>query len=80
MPKLLVLGDDLTGSNATGALYARFGLRAVSVNAPLAPDAPCLRAEAGSTRWWSTWVPATRRHHTPHRRCGKRSASPGRWR
>ncbi|WP_086845879.1 four-carbon acid sugar kinase family protein [Amycolatopsis kentuckyensis] len=47
MPKLLVLGDDLTGSNATGALYARFGLRAVSVNAPLAPDAPCLRAESG---------------------------------
>ncbi|MDQ7802385.1 four-carbon acid sugar kinase family protein [Amycolatopsis sp. A133] len=33
MPKLLVLGNDLTGSNATGALYARFGLRAVSVNA-----------------------------------------------
>ena len=47
MPKLLVLGDDLTGSNATGALYARFGLRAVSVNAPLTPDAPCLRAETG---------------------------------
>ncbi|WP_410672732.1 four-carbon acid sugar kinase family protein [Amycolatopsis sp. cmx-4-68] len=33
MPELLVLGDDLTGSNATGARYARFGLRAVSVNA-----------------------------------------------
>src|SRR5690242_11581095 len=47
MPKLLVLGDDLTGSNATGALYARFGLRAVSVNAPLEPDAPCFRAESG---------------------------------
>jgi uncharacterized protein YgbK (DUF1537 family) len=47
MPKLLVLGDDLTGSNATGALYARFGLRAVSVNAPLEPDAPCFRAGSG---------------------------------
>jgi hypothetical protein len=47
MPKLLVLGDDLTGSNATGALYARFGLRAVSVNAPLEPDAPYFRAESG---------------------------------
>ncbi|NBH07799.1 four-carbon acid sugar kinase family protein, partial [Amycolatopsis sp. SID8362] len=47
MPKLLVLGDDLTGSNATGALYARFGLRAVSVNAPLEPGAPCLRAGNG---------------------------------
>src|ERR1044072_2848151 len=47
MPKLLVLGDDLTGSNATGALYARFGLRAVSINAPLEPDAPCFRAESG---------------------------------
>jgi uncharacterized protein YgbK (DUF1537 family) len=33
VPKLLVLGDDLTGNNATGALYARFGLHAVSVNA-----------------------------------------------
>ncbi|MEV6827982.1 four-carbon acid sugar kinase family protein [Amycolatopsis sp. NPDC051102] len=47
MPKLLVLGDDLTGSNATGALYARSGLRAVSVNTPLTPGAPCLRAESG---------------------------------
>ncbi|WP_318307455.1 four-carbon acid sugar kinase family protein [Amycolatopsis solani] len=47
MPKLLVLGDDLTGSNATGALYARFGLRAVSVNAPLEPDAPCFREDSG---------------------------------
>jgi uncharacterized protein YgbK (DUF1537 family) len=47
MPKLLVLGDDLTGSNATGALYARFGLRAVSVNAPLEPDAPCFRTGSG---------------------------------
>jgi D-threonate/D-erythronate kinase len=47
MSKLLVLGDDLTGSNATGALYARFGPRAVSVNAPLEPDAPCFRAESG---------------------------------
>jgi hypothetical protein len=47
MPKLLVLGDDLTGSNATEALYARFGLRAVSVTAPLEPDAPCFRTESG---------------------------------
>jgi uncharacterized protein YgbK (DUF1537 family) len=51
MPKLLVLGDDLTGTNTTGARYARFGLRAVSVNAPLEPDAPGFRAESGSTRW-----------------------------
>lgn len=47
MPQLLVLGDDLTGSNATGALYARFGLRAVSVNAPLEAGASCLRADSG---------------------------------
>lgn len=40
MTTVLVLGDDLTGSNATGALYARFGLRAVSVNAPLARGTP----------------------------------------
>ncbi len=47
MPQLLVLGDDLTGSNASGGLYARFGLRAVSVNAPLEPDAPCFRPDSG---------------------------------
>ncbi|UQA98132.1 four-carbon acid sugar kinase family protein [Streptomyces halobius] len=28
---MLVIGDDLTGSNATGALYARLGLQAVTV-------------------------------------------------
>ncbi|MEV0373927.1 four-carbon acid sugar kinase family protein [Streptomyces sp. NPDC050636] len=28
---MLVIGDDLTGSNATGALYTRLGLRAVTV-------------------------------------------------
>ncbi|MFJ4530414.1 MULTISPECIES: four-carbon acid sugar kinase family protein [Streptomyces] len=31
MAQVLVIGDDLTGSNATGALYARLGLRAVTV-------------------------------------------------
>lgn len=31
MAQVLVIGDDLTGSNATGALYARQGLRAVTV-------------------------------------------------
>ncbi|UYB38269.1 four-carbon acid sugar kinase family protein [Streptomyces sp. Je 1-4] len=31
MAQALVIGDDLTGSNATGALYARLGLRAVTV-------------------------------------------------
>lgn len=33
MAQVLVIGDDLTGSNATGALYARLGLRAVTVGA-----------------------------------------------
>ncbi len=47
MPRVLVLGDDLTGSNATGALYARFGLRAVSVSAPLSPASPSLRPDSG---------------------------------
>ncbi|UOX85014.1 four-carbon acid sugar kinase family protein [Amycolatopsis sp. FBCC-B4732] len=47
MPQLLVLGDDLTGSNASGALNARLGLRAVSVTASLEPDAPCFRADSG---------------------------------
>ncbi|MGG2460803.1 four-carbon acid sugar kinase family protein [Streptomyces sp. RGM 3693] len=34
MAQVLVIGDDLTGSNATGALYARRGLRAVTVSDP----------------------------------------------
>ncbi|MGW8399294.1 four-carbon acid sugar kinase family protein [Streptomyces lydicus] len=33
MAQVLVIGDDLTGANATGALYARLGLRAVTVSA-----------------------------------------------
>ncbi|WP_336049726.1 four-carbon acid sugar kinase family protein [Streptomyces sp. CA2R101] len=33
MAQVLVIADDLTGSNATGALYARLGLRAVTVGA-----------------------------------------------
>lgn len=34
MPKILVIGDDLTGTNATAAMYARNGLRAVTVLGP----------------------------------------------
>lgn len=32
MPRVLVIGDDLTGSNATGARFARAGLRTISVS------------------------------------------------
>lgn len=32
MVKAVVIGDDLTGSNATGSLYARQGLKAVTVS------------------------------------------------
>lgn len=32
MANVIIIGDDLTGSNATGALYARSGLRTVTVN------------------------------------------------
>jgi uncharacterized protein YgbK (DUF1537 family) len=31
MPRVLVIGDDLTGSNATGALFARFGMHTMTV-------------------------------------------------
>lgn len=31
---VLVIADDLTGCNATGALYSRFGLRAMSISRP----------------------------------------------
>ncbi|MBX6767074.1 MAG: four-carbon acid sugar kinase family protein, partial [Actinomadura rubrobrunea] len=32
MAEVLVVADDLTGSNATGALFARRGMRAVTVS------------------------------------------------
>jgi uncharacterized protein YgbK (DUF1537 family) len=32
MPQVLVIGDDLTGSNATGAGFARAGMRTISVS------------------------------------------------
>lgn len=32
VPRVLVIGDDLTGSNATGARFARAGLRTISVS------------------------------------------------
>lgn len=37
MEKVVIIGDDLTGSNATGALYAGLGLSAVTVQAPVQP-------------------------------------------
>ncbi len=47
MPRVLVLGDDMTGSNATGALFARLGLRTVVVSAPLAERPVVLAAGSG---------------------------------
>ena len=37
MSEILVIGDDLTGTNATASTYARDGLRAVTVLDPTAP-------------------------------------------
>lgn len=37
MSEILVIGDDLTGTNATASAYARDGLRAVTVLDPTAP-------------------------------------------
>ncbi|MER7398422.1 four-carbon acid sugar kinase family protein [Streptomyces sp. NPDC000151] len=56
MPQVLVVGDDLTGSNATGALYARLGLRAVTVSTPdqvrrFAGRADVLVVNTGSRHW-----------------------------
>ncbi|MGH3312881.1 MAG: four-carbon acid sugar kinase family protein [Streptomyces sp.] len=58
MAQVLVIGDDLTGSNATGALYARLGLRAVTVGElaqvpRFAERADVLVVNTGS-RHWST--------------------------
>ena len=38
MAEIVVIGDDLTGANATGALYAHCGLRAVTVSALTAAE------------------------------------------
>ncbi|MFI8996827.1 four-carbon acid sugar kinase family protein [Streptomyces sp. NPDC053542] len=56
MPQVLVVGDDLTGSNATGALYARLGLRAVTVSTldqvrRFAGRADVLVVNTGSRHW-----------------------------
>ena len=37
MSEILVIGDDLTGTNATASAYARDGLRAVTMLDPTAP-------------------------------------------
>ncbi|WP_223731334.1 four-carbon acid sugar kinase family protein, partial [Streptomyces purpurogeneiscleroticus] len=56
MPQVLVVGDDLTGSNATGALYARLGLRTVTVSTldqvrRFAGRADVLVVNTGSRHW-----------------------------
>lgn len=52
MPRVLVIGDDLTGSNATGARFARAGLRTTSVSgvdrASRAMDSDVLVLNAGT--------------------------------
>ncbi|MFE6691289.1 four-carbon acid sugar kinase family protein [Streptomyces sp. NPDC057743] len=56
MAQVLVIGDDLTGSNATGARYARRGLRAVTVGDPAraaryAPLVDVLVVNTASRHW-----------------------------
>ncbi|GDY31687.1 four-carbon acid sugar kinase family protein [Gandjariella thermophila] len=52
MPRVLVIGDDLTGSNATGARFARAGLRTISVTGiervPCARDADVVVVNLGT--------------------------------
>lgn len=52
VPQVLVIGDDLTGSNATGARFARAGLRTISVSGvgrvSCAMDADVLVLNAGT--------------------------------
>ncbi|MGW1376306.1 four-carbon acid sugar kinase family protein [Streptomyces sp. NPDC002446] len=60
MAQVLVIGDDLTGSNATGALYARLGLRAVTVGA-------LSQAERYADRVDVLVVNTASRHWTPDR-------------
>ncbi len=47
--RVLVIGDDLTGSNATGALFARFGMRTMTVHGGAAlPDIEALVVNLGN--------------------------------
>ncbi|ALG14773.1 four-carbon acid sugar kinase family protein [Kibdelosporangium phytohabitans] len=47
--RVLVIGDDLTGSNATGALFARFGMRTMTVHGNGAlPDIEALVVNLGN--------------------------------
>ncbi|MEV4314519.1 four-carbon acid sugar kinase family protein [Actinocrispum sp. NPDC049592] len=48
-PRVLVIGDDLTGSNATGALFAKFGMHTMTVRggAPV-PDIDALVVNLGN--------------------------------
>jgi D-threonate/D-erythronate kinase len=48
-PRVLVIGDDLTGSNATGALFARFGMHTMTVRGGAAlPDIDALVVNLGN--------------------------------
>nr|WP_042181209.1 four-carbon acid sugar kinase family protein [Kibdelosporangium sp. MJ126-NF4]CEL14886.1 hypothetical protein [Kibdelosporangium sp. MJ126-NF4] len=47
--RVLVIGDDLTGSNATGALFARFGMRTMTVHGNgTVPDIEALVVNLGN--------------------------------
>jgi uncharacterized protein YgbK (DUF1537 family) len=49
MPQVLVIGDDLTGSNATGALFARFGMHTMTVQGGAAmPDIEAVVVNLGN--------------------------------
>ncbi|MFD1047703.1 four-carbon acid sugar kinase family protein [Kibdelosporangium lantanae] len=48
-PRVLVIGDDLTGSNATGALFARFGMHTMTVRGGMpVPDIDALVVNLGN--------------------------------
>jgi uncharacterized protein YgbK (DUF1537 family) len=48
-PRVLVIGDDLTGSNATGALFARFGMHTMTVRGGTpVPDIDALVVNLGN--------------------------------
>ena len=47
--RVLVIGDDLTGSNATGALFARFGMHTMTVHGyATMPDIEALVVNLGN--------------------------------
>ncbi|MFD8542809.1 four-carbon acid sugar kinase family protein [Streptomyces sp. NPDC059649] len=76
MAQVLVIGDDLTGSNATGALYARLGLRALTVGALAQVTRYASRVDVLVVNTASRHWPADRAHTAVRAACATAGETP----